>query len=268
VEEKMNDCPITEYRAILTVDIEDYSSRTDAEQRVLQSALMTSLDRAADAADLNREQWMRQLGGDGLMALLTPGTNVHRLLDVLVRRLDAELGSHNRLREQPAWSRIRLRLAVHAGLIYVDGESGWPGQHAVLPARLRDSTPIRAALAGRPEADLAVIVSAEVYRDYVTQGPGNPRPSEFRAVRVQEKKQSYIAYLHLPRFDIHDIAELAPYEADDKGPSDGAAPAVPEARPQAPAPAGGITAGRDVIGKMSNRVRGGGDLNIGGGSAR
>jgi class 3 adenylate cyclase len=262
----MNDQPIPEYRALLTVDIEDYSSRTDAEQRMLQSALMTALDRAADAAELNREQWVKQLGGDGLMALLPPGSDVCRLLDVLVRRLDAELGSYNRLREQPTWSRIRMRLAVHAGPIHVDGESGWPGQHVVLPARLRDSKPVRAALAARPEADLAVVVSAEVYRDYVTQGPGNPRPSEFRAVRVKEKKQSYIAHLHLPRFDIHDISELAPYDVGDQAPSDGAEPMAP--KPQPPSPAGGITAGRDVIGRMSNRSSGGGSINIGGGSAR
>lgn len=264
----MNDRPIPEYRALLTVDIEDYSSRNDAEQRCLQSALMTSLDRAADAAELHREQWVKQLGGDGLMALLPPGTDVERLLDIFVRRLDAELGSYNRLREQPTWSRIRMRLALHTGPIHLDGDSGWPGRHAVLPARLRDSKPIRAALAARPEADLAVIVSAEVYGDYVTQGPGSPRPSEFRAVRVEQKKQSYTGYLHLPRFTIHEVTELKPYDVAAQGPSDGTTPTTPQPQPRSPAPTGGITAGRDVIGNMSNRVHGGGDLNIGGGRER
>jgi class 3 adenylate cyclase len=264
----MNDRPIPEYRTLLTVDIEDYSSRTDAEQRVLQSALMTALDRAADAAELNREQWIKQLAGDGLMALLPPGVDVCHLLDVLVRRLDAELGCYNRLREQPAWSRIRMRLAVHTGPVHPDGEAGWPGRHAVLPARLRDSQPVRVALAARPEADLAVIVSSEVYRDYVTQGPGNPRPSEFRPVRVEAKKDKYIGFLHLPRFDVHEISELEPYNVGDQERSAGAPAASSEREPRPPAHAPVLTAGRDVVGKARYRVTGGGDMNINRGSAR
>lgn len=35
-EEKMG---VPEYRVLFTVDVEDYSSRTDAEQRTLQAAL-------------------------------------------------------------------------------------------------------------------------------------------------------------------------------------------------------------------------------------
>ncbi|MGI5232924.1 hypothetical protein [Actinoallomurus sp. CA-142502] len=263
----MNDHPMPEYRALMTVDIEDYGSRSDAEQRVLQSAMMMSLDRAADAAKLHRERWERQLGGDGLMAILPPGSDVLRLLDVLVRRLDAELGSYNRLREEPAWTRIRLRLAVHAGPIHRDGESGWPGQHVVLPARLRDSKPVRASLCARPEADLAVVISEDVYRDYVTQGPGDPRPTEFRHIRVQEKKQSYTAHLYLPGYDIHQITELTPYDVDEQPPPDAARPATP-ATPGPPAPTGSITAGRDVFGTVSNNASGGGSINLGGGPDR
>lgn len=263
----MSDRPIREYRAILTVDIEDYSSRTDAEQRDLQSALMTALDHAADAAELNREQWVRQLGGDGLTALLPSDTPIEDLLDVFVRRLDADLGSYNRFREQATWSRIRLRLAVHAGPVHVDGSSGWPGQHAVLPARLRDSAPVRAALAARPDADLAVIVSAEVYGDYITQGPGNPRPSEFRAVRFEAKEKSFLGYLYLPRFAVHEITELSRFDVADQTRPGDKAPEAERPRSRRPAASGGIIAGRDVIGKVSNRVRGG-DLNYGGGAER
>lgn len=252
-----------QYRVILTVDIEDYSSRSDTEQRVLQTALMSALGHAADAAELNRERWKEQLTGDGLNAMLPPGTDIHRLLDVLVRQFDAQLGLHNRLREQAGWARIRVRLAVHVGPVHLDGDAGWPGQHAVLPVRLRDSQPVRTALAARPDADLAVIVSNEIYQDYVTQGVGDPRPTEFREVRVRAKKQSYIAYLHLPRFDVHKITELDRF--DPEAPPEEATPAKP--RPPGLS-GGGVTAGRDVIGSMSNRIDGGGNINIGGGSAR
>lgn len=259
----MNDPEIPQYRALLTVDIEDYSSRTDAEQRVLQSALMTALDRAADAAEMSREQWEKQLGGDGLMALLPQGCDVRHLLDVLIRRFDAELGLYNRLREQPTWSRIRIRLAVHAGPIHVEGPSGWPGQHAVLPARLRDSDPVRVALAARPAADLAVIVSAQVYDDYVTQGPGNPRPSEFRAVHVKAKKHEYTGYLYLPGLDVNDVTELIRYDVAEPQRPEGASPTSLE--PCAPESASGISAGRDVFKEVSNQVSGGGSVTMGGG---
>ncbi|GAA2672113.1 hypothetical protein GCM10010412_051970 [Nonomuraea recticatena] len=109
-------------------------------------------------------------------------------------------------------------MAVHVGPLYLDGAAGWPGQHAVQPARLRDSTPIRAALETFRDADLALIISREVFRDYVSQGPGRPRPSEFREVAVKEKKQSYQAYLHVPRFDVHDMATTPPSPPDGESP--------------------------------------------------
>ncbi|KAB2339644.1 hypothetical protein [Actinomadura rudentiformis] len=207
----MHDHPVPEYRVLFTVDIEDYSSRNDAEQRTLQSALSQMLDDAADSAELNRQAWERQHGGDGVYAILPAGTNVTPLMDTFVRELDAALGSYNRRRHDVAWSRLRLRMAVHIGPVHLNGAMGWPGQHAVQPARLRDSKPLRAAMGALSEADLGVIVSSEIYRDYITQGPGEPRPTLFRPVRVEMKKQSYTAYLYVPRFNLHNIEALAAY---------------------------------------------------------
>jgi hypothetical protein len=251
----MSDRPIPEYRVLLTVDVEDYSSRTDGEQRTLQSALGATIDAAADAAELNRQEWLRQLGGDGVFAILPPGTDVTRLMDVFVRETDAALGAYNRRRAGETWSQMRLRMAVHAGPVHVDGATGWPGQHVVQPARLRDSDPVRVALRALPAADLAVIVSSEIYRDYITQGPGVPRPNEFRAVRVEVKKQAYVGYLYVPRFDVHRLDELTPYNVDDDEDADpGRSPedAKPPAPGSGPRPEG--VAGRDVIGSISNVV--------------
>jgi hypothetical protein len=269
--------PVPEHRVLVTADIEDYSSRNDAEQRVLQSALGDSLDSAADRAELNRQAWLRQVGGDGVFAVLPRDTDVAALMDVFIRELDTALGVHNRRRADDHWSRIRLRLAVHVGPIHMDGAIGWPGQHAVLPARLRDSAPVRAALAALPDADLAVIVSTEVYRDYITQGPGEPRPSDFRSVHVRVKKQAYDAYLYLPRFDIHDLPM-----PDEEGPKNGApgkdqadqarpAHAGTAEPPGAPAPHNQVPAvGRDYIGTQRMKASGDGtlqsagrDINIG-----
>ncbi|MFG2000898.1 hypothetical protein ACGFNU_17305 [Spirillospora sp. NPDC048911] len=229
----MNDHPVPEYRVLFTVDIEDYSSRNDAEQRTLQSALSTMLDGAADAAELDRQAWERQDGGDGIYAILPAGTNVTPLMDTFVRELDAALGAYNRRRHEVAWSQLRLRMAVHIGPVHLNGAMGWPGQHAVQPARLRDSDPLRAAMAALPEADLGVIVSSAIYRDYITQGPGEPRPTLFRPVRVQVKKQSYTAYLYVPRFNLHTVEALTAY-APDSGSEGGDPP--PPGEPSGPTP--------------------------------
>jgi hypothetical protein len=109
----MKGSPVPEHRVLITADIEDYSSRNDAEQRVLQSALSAALDAAADAADLDRRSWLRQVGGDGVFAVLPRGTDVAALMDVCVRELDAALGAYNRRRAGDHWTRMRLRLAVH-----------------------------------------------------------------------------------------------------------------------------------------------------------
>jgi hypothetical protein len=202
---------IPEYRVLLAVDIEDYSSRTDPEQRTLQTALDRMLNQAADAAELDRQTWERQNSGDGDYAMLPRSTDVASLMDAFLRELDGALGAFNRRRAEETWSRLRLRAAVHIGPIHLDGAMGWPGRHAVQPARLRDSEPLRTAMAAFPDADLGVIVSREIYNDYVSQGPGRPRPNEFRPVLVTVKRQEYLAYLYMPRFDLEPVTALDQY---------------------------------------------------------
>ncbi|WP_433472726.1 hypothetical protein ACQPZP_28100 [Spirillospora sp. CA-142024] len=227
---------VPEYRVLFTVDIEDYSSRTDAEQRTLQAALGRILDDAADVARLNRRAWQRQDGGDGVYVVLPAGTDTGPLMDVFVRELDAALGSYNRRQAEETWTRLRLRMAVHIGPLHLDGATGWPGQHAVQPARLRDSDPLRVAMRELPEADLGIIASSDIYRDYITQGPGHPRPTLFRPVCVAVKKQVYRAYLYVPRFDLATVTALGPYDPEDGTEGGDPGPAFP---PLPPYPHGG-----------------------------
>jgi hypothetical protein len=149
---------------------------------------------------------------------------------------------------------MRLRLAVHAGPVFLGGDIGWPGQHTVLPVRLRDCEPVRAAMKAVRAADLAVIVSGDVYRDYITQGPGSPRPTEFRAVLARPKKAAYLGHLMIPGFDVHAIGALARYDVPDEGRSaqHDAGDALDRELPP--------TAGRDFINGDKNRVSGGGSI--------
>ncbi|MGW0801556.1 hypothetical protein [Nonomuraea sp. NPDC002799] len=238
-----------DYRVLLTADIENYGGRTDAQQRTLQSGLICAIETAADRVRLDRESWSCQVGGDSLTAVLPaepgPLVTIPLLLDPFLTELDAAIAAHNSRRADPTWARMRIRLAVHVGPLQLDGAAGWPGQHAVQPARLRDSAPIRTALDTFRDADLALIVSREVFRDYVSQGPGRPRPSEFLEVAVAEKKQEYPAYLYVPHFDVHDME-------------------IPESPPFRDAPSSPPSS----IGSIKNRVKRGdilfaqGDINV------
>ncbi|MEU4720726.1 hypothetical protein AB0G06_13935 [Nonomuraea dietziae] len=232
---------IHDYRVLLTADIENYGGRTDAQHRTLQSGLITAIDTAANHVSLDRQSWEIQVGGDSLTAVLPaepgPLVTIPLLLDRFLTEMDLAIAVHNSQRADPTWARMRVRLAVHVGPLYLDGAAGWPGQHAVQPARLRDSAPIRAALDTFRDADLVLIISREVFRDYVSQGPGRPRPSEFLEVAVAEKKQAYQAYLYVPHFDVHTM-EIS-------------APSREEATPPPPS----------TIGSIKNRVKGG-NVNI------
>ncbi|MER6505445.1 hypothetical protein ABT158_01465 [Nonomuraea sp. NPDC001636] len=213
-----------DYRVLLTADIENYGDRTDAQQRTLQSGLIGAIETAADRVHLNRESWSRQVGGDSLTVVLPaepgPLVTIPLLLDQFLTELDMAIAAHNSQRGDPTWARMRIRLAIHVGPLQLDGAAGWPGQHAVQPARMRDSAPIRAALDTFRDADLALIISREVFRDYVSQGPGRPRPSEFLAVAVAEKRQEYPAYLYVPHFDVHnmEVPERPPSRENDPSP--------------------------------------------------
>jgi hypothetical protein len=256
---------VPEYRVVLTADIEDYSQRTDAQQGAVQTALALLIDEAAEAAELRRQKWDVQVGGDSVSAVLPVGTDLSRLMDEFVRELDAGLGGYNRRRTGPAWTRLRIRLAVHAGPLRPDGATGWAGQHAVLPFRLRDSEPVRVALLEIPAADIALVISADVYRDYVTQGPGMPRPRDFRTITTMVKEKSFTGHLLVPGADLHHIEVLDKFDipvpetsaAPQPGLGDTSDPSPAKSPRPIPKQSPGRSVGRDVIHGDRNTVTNG-----------
>lgn len=196
-----------EHRMMLVVDVEDYSSRNGDDQARLQFALVRSLDHAAGAAGLGTLDWERQKQGDGQFVLLPARTDPITVLGRFVAALSECL-----IALQTATFRMRLRLSVHEGPVRVDGANGYPGDHAVQVARLVGARALRDALAARPEACLGVIISDRIFADYIGQRAGGPPRDQFRRVDVKEKKNAYVAYIHLPGHNVHalDLAPSAP----------------------------------------------------------
>ncbi|MGC5054250.1 hypothetical protein ACLQ2S_22675 [Micromonospora sp. DT48] len=171
-----------ERRLLVCVDMERYSRRTNHQQYEAQHDFHRLLREAADAVGMDRVGWTTQQSGDGELAILPRDVSEARVIGRFVPELDRLLRRYN-VSRLPA-ARIRLRVAVHQGMVHLDGANGFPGQAVVAVSRLCDAQPVRRALAAFPDAGVALVVSADIYRDVVTEYPEELRPDRFRRVDV------------------------------------------------------------------------------------
>ncbi|MFG2006081.1 hypothetical protein ACGFNU_43715 [Spirillospora sp. NPDC048911] len=131
--------------------------------------------------------------GDGILIVLPPVVPTFLLLDPLAHHLNAVLRRHNLMLSEMA--RLRLRLAGHAGFVYVD-EYGVGGRAVNHLFRMLEASDFKEAieLAG---TDLGLIVSDEMYRDVAGNG-AYINPERYRSLRVKCKETVADAWLWLP----------------------------------------------------------------------
>jgi hypothetical protein len=177
------------------VDIRGYGAAPEQRQEKWQETLLRCLDRAAAAVGLNRARWARQQQGDAELSVLPADEPEPLVVDGYTRRLEAELRSHNE--EVVPWARLRLRMAVHHGVV-VDGPNGYPCRDAVVVSRLLDSKPLRGVLEQWPQANLAVMLSDLVYHSVVEAGHTSLRADQCRRIAVREKEFKGYGWLWLP----------------------------------------------------------------------
>ncbi|GIJ48314.1 hypothetical protein Val02_52000 [Virgisporangium aliadipatigenens] len=134
--------------------------------------------------------------GDGVRLIVPARVTPALLLDPFVPRLVARLREHRKTAADAA--RLRLRMAVHMGLLHRDGD-GWAGRPLVHCARLLDAGPLRRVLTASERPDLAVIVSDDVYEKVVLHGYGLD-PDAYTRVEVAEKETTAAAWVHVPGF--------------------------------------------------------------------
>jgi len=200
---------------VLSIDAQGYGRAHDPGQISIQNELLDVLAAAAAAAGLDRRTWHRQGKGDEELALITadgPGTET-RVVDDFVRELATVLFRLNC--ERPAERRFRLRMAVDHGLAR-PAPNGFAGRPVVVVSRLVGCRPLRQALAAAPDANLAVILSRQVYTDLVLGGHTTLRPADFRRVSVREKELDDQAWLRVPGVDVHRL-QLTPDPATRDG---------------------------------------------------
>ncbi|MFJ6987527.1 MULTISPECIES: hypothetical protein [unclassified Streptomyces] len=183
----------------IAVDAQAYGSNNDRRQSEIQHDLPRLLDRAARSTGLDRSQWEIQRKGDEQLAVRPVDGKEARLVDDYVRHLAAELRAYNAQRVPEA--RMRLRVVIHQGLVEL-ADNGFAGSAVVATARLLNAAPLYAALAEHPRADLALLLSDDVFRATVGGGHTTLTPGDFTRVTVQVKEYEATAWLRVPAHEM------------------------------------------------------------------
>jgi hypothetical protein len=178
------------YRVIVCVDMEGFGAphRHGPQHIDMRKGLYEALERAFAASAIPADY--HEDRGDGAFFLVPADGPQTRLVEPLPFELACELTRYNRSAD--ARSRIRLRVALHAGFVQRDAE-GVVGVALNAAFRLLDAPELRSALRDAP-GDLAFITSDEFHRSVIRQRRGFS-PSGYRRVRVAVKETDTQAWI-------------------------------------------------------------------------
>ena len=182
--------------ALFAVDIAGFTSpgRDDEIRLYLHEELYEVLEKAFDGSGIPWASCFHEDRGDGALIVVPPGVACKGIIDPLPERLRGLIRRHNHVSCQAAG--IQLRAAAHIGPVEHDGH-GFVGSDINLLFRMLEARPLKRALAGSG-AELALIVSDDVYRRLVCRCPSLVSPDAFQRVRFQVKYARAAAWTYLP----------------------------------------------------------------------
>jgi hypothetical protein len=153
------------HRAIICVDIERFCDpeRNDPQRADMRRGLYDSLERAFLRSGIGSADRYHEDRGDGAFFLVPTEGPQARLVEPLPFHLAGELGRHNQAAD--AATRIRLRVALHAGYVHHDPK-GVVGTALNEAFRLLEAPELKQALRDAP-GDLAFIASAPFHHDVI-----------------------------------------------------------------------------------------------------
>lgn len=137
--------------------MEGGETKAKSPARWLPSALIA----VYNMSGLERAMMDTRSADDMQVAVLPAGIDEPGAIASLVNALLTALHDLNSADSAP---RVRLRMAVHEGLTILAAQ-GFTGRAVTTTRRLADCKPLRQALAANPDADLAVILSSQVFDD-------------------------------------------------------------------------------------------------------
>src|SRR5690242_18680332 len=109
---------------LVAVDMERYSPRDNPRQFQAQQLFRDVMAEAVASVGLQRDNWTTQQSGDGELAILPADTSELTVVADFVPALDRSLRAHNRSLLPEA--KVRLRVAIHQGLVHLTGANGYP----------------------------------------------------------------------------------------------------------------------------------------------
>lgn len=190
----MSRYPPAVHRTIAVFDVDKFSdpARTNLDQLAVRDGMYKALTQSFARARIDWATCTAEDRGDGALVLVPPEVPKNLLVTRLPGLLAAELARHNTASTAP--TRIRLRMALHAGEIHQD-EHGVTGTSINHTFRLIEAPAFKAAF-GETAAVLAVIVSSWFYDEVVRHDPA-ARPSSFRDIDVAVKETQATARIRL-----------------------------------------------------------------------
>jgi hypothetical protein len=244
------------YRAVLAVDVKNFSGVKAVDHHELTEAIPEVLKRAFERAGYARvweEKRFPAGRGDGYVVGFRPEV-LPILLGPVVDALQDELAFYHRMRAGGPGFRMRVSIGVGPLTDSDEGRLGDGSGAAMIEThRLLDCQPVRDLLENSdPEVTfIAVVISGRVYEDVVAAGYATKAPSEFLEVPVEVKSYRGTAFLHVPRMS-GKLLNRAEETAD---------PEPPTAVEQA----GGRSSVRNsIVGQVSGTVLQSGDLRVDG----
>jgi hypothetical protein len=169
--------------------MERYSRQRNLQQHESQSTLRQATAAAADATGLRWTAKEFQASGDGYLVALPPDTPEDVVVGRYLYELDMILSRHNQSRVREA--KVRVRAAIHVGLVHLDSANGWAGDAVVTVCRLLNAGALRRALTLFPATSVAAIVSPGIFRDVVSERYDGIEPERFGRVRVSQPDKAF-----------------------------------------------------------------------------
>lgn len=185
------------HRAIVLVDIQGSTARTNVGKARLRQWMYEMLKRALRAskiAERHRDPLIDR--GDGVLVLIHPVKQVPKtvLLNTFIPTLSRLLAEHN-----TRWPdhQFRLRAAVHAGEVHYDAQ-GCFGESVDATFRLLEAPEVKRKLT-ETEEPLVLVVSDDIYQSLIWHGyEGIDHRDYEHVVQVRVGMRQYGGWVHVP----------------------------------------------------------------------
>jgi hypothetical protein len=183
------------HRAIVAIDIEGSTIRTNPVKGHLRHAMYDIFDNALRHAGITEHQRDPFIDrGDGILALIHPADHLPKttLLSTAIPQLATRLDDHNH--NNPSQI-LKLRAIIHAGEVHYDNH-GCYGESLDIAFRLLDAPEVKTQLR-QTTTPLALVISDDIHRAIIRHNyPGIAKHIYKRVIRIHVTGHTHHGWLH------------------------------------------------------------------------